>query len=183
MGFGRLNKVIILDDNVKENSLIKDLSIGDYLMTNITVSKIYFIAKMAKHELMIRFTVRNCKDEYSNITVTKNHIMLVYDGKHIVERNADSLDIGDYIPRWADNRGRIVKREFIVGKPIHVMTENGIVMIEGNLSTCYVYPYSICRHSAKPVKLLSNISGGILVSKPFYYLPQKLYCRFVKSRL
>jgi intein/homing endonuclease len=183
MGFGRLNKIVTLDDHARENSLIRDLRIGEYIITNITVSKIYFIAKMDKYELLIRFTVRNSKDEHSRITVTKNHVMLVYDGKQIVERNADSLEKGDYIPRWADNRGRIVKREFIVGKPIHVMTENGVVMIEGNLLTCYVHPYSICKYSAKPVKLLSNVSGGILVSKPFYYLPQKLYNRFVKSRL
>jgi len=175
------------------------IRVGDYTMTDMSVSRIFFKDSSKGVKMLLKFTIKHIglDESYSVISVTPNHIMLKVkpDSTELSDNSgsgtssdevkipemlkcdkvrADSLRKGDMIPRWAGNCGIIVDITHTTGKSVQLMTENGLLMIDKNILTCCVRPYGFVDKSARPVAVLSSVSP-LLVSKPFYWLPKKIY--------
>ena len=198
MGVGSVNRLIALADDVTNLIDARNVKVNDRLMTDMSMSRVFFVDKSKKDKLLIRFTINNFDDSdpVSVITVTANHLMLrvVSVGSPDTETTSSSDDtripimlpcltvkakdmrVGDHIPRWAGRFGVIVKREVAVGKSVQIMTENNILMIDRNIISCHVSPYNFSFYASRPVKFLSGISP-YLVGKPFYILPKMIYKR------
>ena len=240
MGIGRYNKLIAIIDDISAQTEAKDIRVKDMIMTDLSMSKVFFVDKSKHEKMLLSFTIKDINsDNISQISVTYRHIMMkVQEGvlrsievlanssisdeialssrkynssisSEIAlssiskEHNADlsqtptsdqenqipellpyslveakDLRVGDLIPRWAGGAGIIVERETVVGRSVQIMTENGIIMLDKNILTCHVAPYSFCYYASQPVQFLSGISH-YLVKKPFYALPKRLYKRFL----
>lgn len=197
MGIWRYNSLIVMDSECNSATDACDISVGDYVMTDMGLSKIFFKDKAQTARMMLKISIKHIGSEeiYSVISVTPNHVMLVVKPETLMPEEdsatssdeiripemlkcdkivASSLKIGDIIPRWAGNCGIVIDIQHTTGKSVQLMTENGLLMIDKNIITCYVIPYGFVKNSAKPVKLLSAISP-LLVSKPLYWLPKKIY--------
>lgn len=176
--------------------------VGDYIMTDMSVSKIYFRDKSKDPQMLLKFTIKSigeAQETLSTVCVTPNHIMLRVKPEQLTESGdtsytpdsesgemrlpemlkcdkvrADKMIVNDLVPRFAGGCGIIVSVEYIVGKSIQIMTDNGLLMIDRNIVTCYVRPLKLIRNLAKPVSILGGISS-MLVAKPFYYIPKKIY--------
>ena len=200
MGIWRYSGLITMDD---QNNTISDacnVNVGDYVMTDMSVSRIFFKDSSKDPKMMLKFTIKYNhlgQDHFSTISVTPNHIMLAVKPESLELRDsssetgssddtkipemlkcdkirADKLKVGDIIPRWAGGFGIIILIEHTTGRSVQLMTENGMLMVDKNIMTCYVRPYGLVKQSSKPVNALSSVSSA-LVAKPFYWLPKKIY--------
>lgn len=201
MGIWRYSNIVYMNDNHNLSSHAYTINVGDYIMTDMSVSKVYFKDKSKSTKMLLKFTVKSIgeiQETLTTICVTPNHIMLrVRDDSLSMAANytgsssdsgelrvpemlkcdkvrADKIMVGDTVPRFAGSCGIIISAEYIMGKSIQLMTDNGLIMIDKNIITCYVRPLKLVSNSAKPVAVLSGISS-LLVSKPFYYIPKKIY--------
>lgn len=208
MGIGKFNKLIAITDDVSSLTDAKDIRVKDMIMTDLSMSKVFFVDRSNKEKMLISFTIKDTNsDNISQISVTYRHIMMKVREDSLVSSShsrelmdshtptsdqenqipemlpftiveAKELRVGDLLPRWAGGSGIIITRETVVGKSVQIMTENGLLMLDKNILTCYVAPYSFCYYASQPVSFLSGISH-YLVKKPFYALPKKLYKRFL----
>jgi hypothetical protein len=193
MGVFSGSEVLYMDDTYNTLLPVKDIRVGRYIMTDMSTSKIYFKSKGNNPKVLRSFTIQNA-EELSELTVTNNHIMLRVIPEAIVSHECTSssdttpipemlkcdyvpareLKVGDMIPRWSGNFGIIVGIEHKLCRSVQIMTNNGLLMIDKNILTCYVEPYLTIKRLSGPVKHLSGVST-ILVAKPFYYIPEKIY--------
>lgn len=193
MGVYSGSNMVYMGDTYNAIIPASEIKVGKHVMTDMSTSRVYFKSKSGP-QLLKRFTIK-CPDSFEStfLVVTNNHVMLKGVAAEEVDSGTSSSDntripemikcehvpasqltIGDHIPRWNGSSGIVVNVEYIVGKTTQLMTENGLLMIDRNIITCYVAPYPLIKNISKPVKYLSHISTA-LVSKPFYYVPEKLY--------
>lgn len=182
--------------NGEFNSFVnaKSVRVGNRVFVDMNVSKVYFRDYSKDQQLMKIFTIVH-EGEVSKLMLTENHIMLRVIGEDIVSEEetttssdktkipemlkcdcvpAREMKIGDLVPRWCGNFGVITHIEHGIGRSIQLMTKSGLLMVEKNIITCYVEPYETIKRLSVPVRHLSDFSH-ILVKKPFYYIPKKIY--------
>ena len=221
MGIYSGSQLEALDGTIPSILQAKDAKICDYIMTDISISKIYFKDNSKEIKVLLKFTIHPESDpsrpELSvrsastsrlgeELMVTPNHIMLrvrspeyehtqnshgyTYpehiqdssssDGTKIPEMlpcdhvPALEMKVGDMIPRWCGGYGIITDISHEAGKTTQLMTADGLIMVNRNIISCYVTPYETIRRLSKPVKFLSSVNS-LLVSKPFYSIPKKIY--------
>ncbi len=194
MGVFSGSNIIYMGDAYNAIVPASEIKVGKYVMTDMSTSRVYFKSKSSP-QLLKRFTIK-CSDSFEStyLVVTNNHVMLrgidngsrdeidtsSSDNTRIPEMMkceyvpASQIEVGDHIPRWNGSHGIVVKVEHIVGKVTQLMTESGLLMTDKNIITCYVTPYPLIKNVSRPVKHLSRLST-LLVSKPFYYIPEKVY--------
>ncbi len=217
MGVGKYNKIVAITDSVNQQIEAKDAHVGDMMLTDLSMGRIFFVDRSKSEKMLLSFTIKD-SDNISQISVTYRHIMMKVNPKVLdypsYPDNSDSpnssdkpnnmnnsdsptsdelripeilpttlieakdLRVGDIIPRWAGGYGIIVAREPILGKSVQMMTDNGLLMVDKNILTCYVAPYSFCYYASMPVSFLSSISR-YFVAKPFYVFPKMMYKRFL----
>lgn len=197
MGIHKNSQLIAIVEDTNSICPAKSIKIGNYTMTDMCTSKIYFKDHTKNEKLLLKFTILD-ESNLSTISVTYNHVMLKVDQKVINSYNelvsvdsttttseipqilkcdevlASDMKVGDLIPRWAGSFGIIIKIEHEMAKTVQLMTVNGLLMIDKNIITCYVKPHNMIKRLSTPLLWMSNINK-YLVAKPFYFIPKKIY--------
>jgi hypothetical protein len=196
MPIGSLNQTVALIDSAEGLLEARNVKVKDILMTDMSLSKVFFVDKSKKDKLLIKFTIRSScdKDPNSILTISPNHIMMMIEKIPEVDDEVTSssddtriptirphifveakdMHVGNFIPRWGGTYGEIIKREVTVGRSVQIMTANNILMFDRNIITCHVSPYNFSYYGSKPVKAISGVNHH-LVKKPFYCVPKFIY--------
>lgn len=212
MGIFRGSKLETIDGTIPSVQEAKHIEVGDFVMNDMSVSKVYFKDTSDEIKVLLKFIIHaegvhspsqssvrsNSASRMAEdfVMVTPNHIMLRIREEDMADQLSDStsssdgtkipvmlkcdyvparlMKVGDLVPRWGGGFGMITSITHEGGRSTQLLTKDGLLMINRDIISCYVEPYETIRRLSGPVKHLSGISP-LLVSKPFYYIPKKIY--------
>jgi hypothetical protein len=149
-------KMILLTSDTYLEGKVEDAKIGFYSIANMKVnimSKIFFIYRSSKTELLTVLNIRwkNNKPDTKLIIKDTEKITISHN-----DYTAHSIPINEFLDLGPMNeRGMIISKEYIAGKPYYIYSESGYIVVNDVLLLCKI-PLSV-RH----IKYTNRISSTL----------------------
>lgn len=138
------SEILSMHDNDITATDVENIKVGDFVKVNDTITRVFFNYKSKKYKLLTKITIRWKNGRETSIScLDTDEYKVRING---ISRKLYDLQVGDKNILGENNmKGKVIKREHTVARPIYIFTESGRIII--NCFLIYNRPRRLLRHT------------------------------------